>query len=499
MWHASAVQGRAALTHAEQRRLVGDDAAHHIRIADSLVTDLPAPSGAGQCGRVGLSSIRATERHTRRVSLVRGARPDTGELRREFPVPHSRRFRIPTPSSPLRPYLLLLRRPGVAGPAAGAALASLPIGMAGLAVLLLLRQSNADFTTAGLVVGPMGAGTAAGMVAQGRLIDRFGQPRVLVAAAAAQAAGLTGLVYAVPAGAPVWLLGILAFVGGAGEPQIGASLRALWPGLVPVGQRGTATALSSLLFEGPVLLGPLLVVGLLAVTGPGPVVLLCSGCFTLGTAVLVTSPASRAWRGVTGLANPRVLGALTAPGIRTTTAVAAAQGLVTGMVQVGVVGFATGRDSPAAAGLLYSALSLGSLIGTAGWGARAWRWGPDRRLPALLAAAAAAAGVCAAARDVPALAVTLLLLGACLGPVAVSCFELVDHLAPPGTIVEGFTTTTAAGLLGLALGMTVGGAVVDRAGPDQAFLTAAAVAATSCLIVLARRPTLPTTLTAVRE
>lgn len=200
-------------------------------------------------------------------------------------MPHSRRFRIPTPSSVLRPYLLLLRRPGVAGPAAGAALASLPIGMAGLAVLLLLRQSNADFTTAGLVVGRMGAGTAAGMVAQGRLIDRFGQPRVLVAAAAAQAAGLTGLVVAVPAGAPVWLLGILAFVGGAGEPQIGASLRALWPGLVPVGQRAAATSLSSLLFEGPVLLGPLLVVGLLAVTGPGLVVLLCLGCFTLGTAV----------------------------------------------------------------------------------------------------------------------------------------------------------------------------------------------------------------------
>lgn len=54
-----------------------------------------------------------------------------------------------------RRYVRVLRRSGVARPALGTAVASLPIGMLGLAVLLLVRQSGGGFAHAGAVVAAL--------------------------------------------------------------------------------------------------------------------------------------------------------------------------------------------------------------------------------------------------------------------------------------------------------------------------------------------------------
>ena len=167
-----------------------------------------------------------------------------------------------------RTYLELLRRPGAARPAAGTALASLPIGMLGLSVLLLVQRSTGRFAAAGAVVGLLALGTGVGILAQGRLIDRFGPPRVLLPAVALQLPALLALVLAARASAGMWTLGSMALVAGACEPQVGGSLRGLWSVLAPAEQRQAAIALSSTLFEVAVVTGPLLLVAVLAVTGP---------------------------------------------------------------------------------------------------------------------------------------------------------------------------------------------------------------------------------------
>src|SRR5690242_11212629 len=143
--------------------------------------------------------------------------------------------------------LAVLRRPGVLRPTTGAVLASVPIGMLGLAVLLLVQRAHGGFGPAGLAVGALGAGTALGMVVQGRLIDRFGQPPVLLPAAAGQLLGMIGLVAAGRTGATAAIL-VCAFLSGAGEPQVNASLRALWPALVEQRLLPSALTLSSVLF-----------------------------------------------------------------------------------------------------------------------------------------------------------------------------------------------------------------------------------------------------------
>jgi len=394
------------------------------------------------------------------------------------------------PDGGFRRYLTVLRRPGVARPAAGAAVGSLPIGMLGLAVLLLVQQrSPSGFADAGLVVGLLGGGAGVGMTVQGRLIDRFGPTPVLLAAAAVQALALVSLVQVTWVDGPTGLVAVGALLAGAGEPQIGGSLRGLWPDLVPDELRGTAAALSSVLFEAPVLLGPLVLVSVLAVAGPGAAVLIAGACFAVGAWMLARSTAARAWAPSPRRAQGRPT-ALHSRGVRTVMTVAGAHGMITGLVQVSAAAATVRTGLPGRAPLLYAALSAGSLLGAVGYGALR-RTGPaGRALIVLLVAAAVVSSGCAVAvASLGWLAIGLFTAGLLLGPAAVCYLSLVDVLAPAGARVEAFTTVTAAGLAGFAGGTAAAGIIVDRTAPDGGFLTAAAIAAVTAGVVYLRRST----------
>src|ERR687895_631974 len=76
-------------------------------------------------------------------------------------------------------YRALLGLPGARVPIVASASGSLAIGMFALAILLLVRDATGSFAEAGRVVGAFGLANAIGAGAQGRLMDRPGQPRVL--------------------------------------------------------------------------------------------------------------------------------------------------------------------------------------------------------------------------------------------------------------------------------------------------------------------------------
>lgn len=394
-----------------------------------------------------------------------------------------------TQMSGLRRYVAVLRAPGVGGPAAGAGLASLPIGMLGLGVLLLMRQFGSGFAEAGLVVGLLGAGTGVGMAVQGRLIDRFGQPRVLLPVASLQLAAIVVLVVAIRGQAPTWANGGLALAAGLCEPQVGSSLRGLWPALVPAELGDTAHAVSSVLFAGPVLLGPLVLAGLLATGSATVAVLAAGGCFAGGAGLLARSRAARSWRPPPA-PDRGPLGALSSPGVRIVTAVSAAQGLITGLLQVPAAAAATLQGAPGRAPLLYAALSAGGLLGTVGYGARRWAGSPARRLALLLGlVAVAGVGCAAAAAKLSLLPLGLFAVGLAIGPAGLCCYAVLQALTGREPGVEAFTAVTAAGVGAFAAGTAAAGLVVARAGPATAFLAAAAVAALAALLLAVRRRT----------
>ena len=154
-------------------------------------------------------------------------------------------------------YSALLRLPEARAPLVASAVGALPIGMFGLAILLLARDTTGSFAIAGRVVAAFGLSNALGAVAQGRLMDRLGQPGVLRTAAAIHVAGLAALVLAAAGDAPTLALAGCAALAGCSLPQLPAAMRSLWGMLVPDDERRrTAYALVSIVFEVSVISAP---------------------------------------------------------------------------------------------------------------------------------------------------------------------------------------------------------------------------------------------------
>jgi MFS family permease len=391
----------------------------------------------------------------------------------------------------MRRYRALLRVPGARAPLIASALGSLPIGMYIIGILLLARAATGSFADAGRVAGAFGLANAFGAVAQGRLMDRHGQPRVLRAVAAGHALAIAVLVVAAERRAPAAVLALCAIAGGGFLPQVPAAMRSLWGLLVPDEQRRQAAyAMVAIVFEVSVVAAPALVAGIIALASPGAAVA-AAGTVATGAALgFAATDASGRWRGeahTTGW-----LGPLSAPGVRTVFAAVAALGAAIGVVQVAVPAFTAARGSAETGGLLLAALSAGSLGGGLVYGARTWPGRPAIRLALLLAALAGGCALLAAATSNPVLALILLAAGLFLAPASVAASALLDDVAPPGTVTEAFTTMIMGIVAGSALGNAIGGAIVDGPGYETSALTAAAIAATGAALTYARRSTLGT-------
>ena len=359
----------------------------------------------------------------------------------------------------------------------------LPIGMFGLGILLLARDATGSFAHAGRVVAAFGLANALGAVAQGRLMDRLGQPRVLRAAAVIHATALAALLGAAAEDAGELALAACALVAGASLPQLPAAMRSLWVMLVPDAERRrTAYALVSIMFEVSVISAPVLVAVVVSLASPSAAVLVALLLSAGGGLAFSLTHASRRWRG-----EPHEvgwLGPLEARGMRVTLAVLTVFGIAIGIIQVAAPAFMAEHGSAAQGGLLLAALSGGSLIGGIVYGARTWPGGPRRQLVALMAGLAGAYCLLALAGVPIVLALLLVVCGLLLAPTTVVGSALLDRVAPPGTATEAFTVMVMGIVAGTALGNGLGGAIVDGAAFEVAVLSAGGVAATGAVVAL---------------
>ena len=388
-----------------------------------------------------------------------------------------------------RRYGALLALPGARGPVLASVAGSMPIGMYTFGLVLLVRDATGSFAAAGRIAGAFGLANALGAVLQGRLMDRLGQRRVLRAAAVAHLVAVSALVLAATERAPAWVLTLCALAGGGSLPQVPAAMRSLWSALVEDEERRqTAYALVTIVFEVSVVTAPVLVTALSALASPAVAILVAVALATAGALGFAATPASRRWRGAVHPVG--WLGPLGAPGVRTLFVVLAGFGTAIGVLQVALPAFAAGRGSAEAGGWFLAALSAGSLCGGLVYGSRSWPGAPAVRVAGLvLGVGAGCALVAAADRPVP-MALTMLAIGLLLAPTTTACSGLLDVVAPPGTVTEGFAVLVMGIVAGTAAGNALGGALVDASSYRAAALGAAAAAALGAAVALAWRRTL---------
>ncbi|SHG82667.1 Major Facilitator Superfamily protein [Jatrophihabitans endophyticus] len=357
----------------------------------------------------------------------------------------------------------------------------LPTAMSALAVLLLVRGQGGTYTLAGGLAALLTAGTAVGQPLLARVVDRRGQPAVLVLAALVSSVAF--VVLALAGVGHVGVSAVAAAVAGLGTPPLEPCLRALWPDVVGTGPRlQAAFSLDVGAQEVVYVVGPLLATAGVALLGDAGGVLACVLFGAAGTLAFVALRAPRDWRPTphegrrgTPLRHPVLVRLFVAT---------LACGVPVGALAVVAAAYAGGRHSTVLTGWALAANAAGALV--AGLYGAAHSEAEPPRLA--LAAAALAGGYVPLALPLPPVAWLPLaaLSGLALPVVLTAVFSTVQRLCPPALLTEANAWVATAFGLGAAGAASVAGVVTDRFTADVAVaavvLGAAAAAAVASLL-----------------
>ena len=364
-------------------------------------------------------------------------------------------------------------------------LARLPMGMVGLALLLLVRESGGSYGAAGSVSGAYFVATAVGAPVAGRLVDRRGQTRILLRRAVAFPALLAGAGALALLDAPLALIGACAAAAGAVMPPVGSSLRALWPRLFAgADMRAAAYALEASLQEITFVVGPLVVALLTAAVSPVLALGVAAAAGGAGTAAIALAPPVRAWRPEDDRHAVSILGALDSSGVRTLVGLAACLGLSFGATEVGFPAFAEGHGGAELGSIPLALFAAGSLVGGLVAGARA-TVPPVRLLRLSTVLLVGGVALPLLGWSLPSMALLAFLAGVPIAPVVMAAYGLVDSVARRGTAAEAFAWISTAVFIGFSAGVAVGGTLVDAAGVRASFgLAVVAVGIGAILVAL---------------
>jgi MFS family permease len=177
--------------------------------------------------------------------------------------------------------------------------------------------------------------------------------------------------------------------------------------------------------------------------------------------------------------------AIRTPGLRVLFVVGAAVGAILGTLEIALVAFADQVGARSLSGVLIAGLALGSMASGIGWGTVHWRLPLRRRLVWVLLLMTVTSVPLLLIQHIWVMVPFVMLAGVAVSPSLISSFTLAEKLVPRSAVTEAFTWIGTALGLGVAVGASVAGKVVDAAGANRAFLVATVAAAVAAAAVLA--------------
>ncbi len=378
-------------------------------------------------------------------------------------------------------YGSVLRTPGAAPFFLTAAVGRVGIAMTGLGLIWLLHARTGSYGTAGLAAAGFALAEALIGPHLARLIDRFGQTRVLPFCLLAHGAAIAGVLVCTTPTAEI----AAATCAGAVVPQLGALSGARWAHLLRDGRADelpTAFSLESLANATAFLLGPVLVTSLGAAGDETLASAIAAGLILGGGATLAAQrhTAPPPVRDRAEHAGAR--GTLLQPEFGLLALLNLAIGMYFGTMQVSVSSFATGHGMPGAAAPIIAAGSLSGLLSGWVYGLRRHRAPATRQLVIAAAYLTGAALLLPLAPSTIWLGAAMVVTGAAVPPTLVLLNVLTEKAVPPVALTQAFTWNNSTSAAGLALAAILAGRAADAWGPSAAL--AQAPAAGAILLVL---------------
>lgn len=388
-------------------------------------------------------------------------------------------------------YRRILTLPGALLFSLTGLVARLPISMIGLAIVLVVSDRTGSYALAGTISAACVLAGAAGSPAQGRLVDRFGQSKVLPLTALVFAIGMALLVAAIEADLPTPVPHLCAALAGIGCPQVGSMVRARWShAIADRSMVHTAFAFEAVIDEVIFIVGPVVVILLATLIDPAAGLVFAGLSGLVGGVLLgmqrATEPSVSAEEHAGRTRRPLGWLALTPLVVAS-----AGLGMMFGSAEVVTVAFAEGQGVRAAAGFMLAVWATGSLIAGVAIGAYAPTISTVMQFR-LAATALTLSIVPLLFLDSIALVTACLLLsGLAISPSLIATISLVEQTVPRLRLTEGIAWATTGLAAGVAPGAAFSGLVVDSYGPSTAYvvpLAGGAVAATIAWSIRDRRP-----------
>lgn len=372
---------------------------------------------------------------------------------------------------------------------AASVIGRLPIGMSGLAILLLVQGATQSFATGGAATGCYVAGLACVAPAIGRTIDRRGPRAMLLACAMLFPTSLAALLAAVSMQTSTVLILACAAAAGASFPPITVCMRTyLRQRLGDDATLTTAYSLDSVLIETMFIIGPLLVALFVAFASPRAAVWFAAASGFAGVFLFLRSRALREWK-IEPRSHATLLGPLAQRSFLALVAIVVCYALAFGLTELGVAAYAAEVGRPALAGVFLGLMSAGSALGGLTYGSVRWHAPLLGQFSMTLAIMGGGLLLLAAPWTLLAFAALSILAGVVMAPALIIQSMLVAKTAKPEHTTEAFTWSTSALLAGVGLGMALGGMAVEAWRSPAAFAAAAtaALSAAICAFWLSRR------------
>lgn len=368
-------------------------------------------------------------------------------------------------------YRSLLRTPGAAAFFLTAAVGRVGIAMTGLGLIWLLHARTGSYGTAGIAAGGFALAEALVGPHVARMVDRFGQTRVLPFCLLAHGVAVAGVLASSTPSAEI----AAATCAGAVVPQLGALSGARWAHLLG-GERSkelpTAFALESLANAAAFLLGPVLVTSLGAAGDETLASAIAAGLILGGGGALAvqrhTAPTPAGDRAEHSAATRSLL----QPAFVVLALLNLAMGLYFGIMQVSVSSFATGHGMPDAAAPIIAAASLSGLLSGWVYGLRRHRVPATRQLVIATAYLTGAAVMLPLARSTIWLGAAMVVTEAAVPPTLVLLNVLTEKAVCAVVLTQAFTWNNSTSAAGLALAAIVAGRAADAWGAFAAFALA---------------------------
>jgi MFS family permease len=397
----------------------------------------------------------------------------------------------------LLPYVEIFRIPRAWRFSVAGVIGRMPMSMAGLGMVLFISASTGRYAVAGSVSASGSLGLAASTPLFGRLIDRYGQARVIIPMAATFASGVLGLVAVVQLGAPTWTFFPPGIVAGSTIPGLGAMSRARWSSLLEGTPRlHTALSVESIADELCFIVGPAAVT--LLATNVHPAAGICAAAIfcVIGTlwfaAQRDTQPALSPVASQPAAAQqsrPSAVSAkrfeLASPVLPVLMPVYVFLGAMLVTIDLSTVAFAAHFGHKALSGLILGAFALGSAAGGLWYGARTFSSRASMRL--MVTMSVTVAWVCAfwAMPNLQLLAVVIFACGLTVAPLSVTGISILQATLRPGRVAEGMALLSAGVYVGEAAGATAAGFILDAFGPRWGYATAACYGVVALAVYLA--------------